>query len=548
MTKKRIIYGVAFMVCLQLALGLGATGQAWAERHSLAMFHDALAPHGTWIDYGKYGPVWHPNQVSSTWRPYLDGRWVPSHAGWTFETSEPWGWATYHYGNWMPTTEYGWVWSPGSTWYPATAAWRTSDDYVGWAPIPPADYTPEPAFIPADYNADAPILDDLAAPLWIFVKAAQFLLGFGQPYTPAYSYYNSFNSLAPLDYASIVYGGTFPLTDFYYPGYAPGAYYAYGPPLPYVSRVTNVNIVQINNYVRDHHYRGMHNVLPPSRLMERYPYVREGIPAAVREGRRFPITRAGDSARVEHALNRPGIVPPPSNLPVQEGKFPRVTPSTRAVSPKNLAQLKGMALPREATQRMTPMMSRQVRLQRQFQGPVRMETRPEFRPLANPEVTPRKPEGVPQAPAKVIEPSPGKTVQPSPVVPPGHIQPEPSRELHATPRLEAQPAPGRALYTTPRHEVQPSPSREVHAAPRREVQPAPARRIQAPAAERYYPAPIREYRRPATRVVHPTMPREFRPSPPPVYRSAPRPVYHAPAPAYHAPAPARSAPAGPRHR
>ena len=86
------------------------------------MFHDALAPHGKWIDYGKYGPVWHPNNVSSSWRPYLDGRWVPSHAGWTFETSEPWGWATYHYGNWMPTTDYGWVWSPGSTWYPSTAA------------------------------------------------------------------------------------------------------------------------------------------------------------------------------------------------------------------------------------------------------------------------------------------------------------------------------------------------------------------------------------------------------------------------------------------
>ena len=246
------------------------------------------------------------------------------------------------------------------------------------------------------------------------MKAAQFLLGFGQPYTPAYSYYNSFNSLAPLDYASIVYGGTFPLTDFYYPGYAPGAYYSYGPPFPYVSRVTNVNIVQINNYVRDYHYRGMHNVLPSSRLMNRYPYLRDGIPAAVREGRRFPITRAGDTARAEHALNRPGIVPPPSNLPVQEAKFPRVTPSARAVSPNNLGQLKGMALPRQATQPMTPLMSRQVRLQRQFQGPQRMETRPEFRPLANP--APRRPEGVPQTPVKAIQPSPGQAVQPAPAI------------------------------------------------------------------------------------------------------------------------------------
>ena len=69
---------------------------------------------------------------------------MPSRSGWVFETSEPWGWATYHYGNWMPTTELGWVWSPGSTWYPSTTAWRTSDDYVGWAPIPPPYYVPEP--------------------------------------------------------------------------------------------------------------------------------------------------------------------------------------------------------------------------------------------------------------------------------------------------------------------------------------------------------------------------------------------------------------------
>jgi len=108
------------------------------------MFYDGLAPYGNWVDYGKYGPVWYPTKVSSSWRPYLDGRWTPSHEGWAFETSEPWGWATYHYGNWMPTTEYGWVWSPGSTWYPSTAAWRTSDDYVGWAPPPPPPYFPPP--------------------------------------------------------------------------------------------------------------------------------------------------------------------------------------------------------------------------------------------------------------------------------------------------------------------------------------------------------------------------------------------------------------------
>ncbi len=485
----------------------------------MGMFHDALAPHGKWIDYGKYGPVWHPNKVSSSWRPYLNGHWAPSHGGWTFETSEPWGWATYHYGNWMPTTEYGWVWSPGSTWYPSTAAWRTSDDYIGWAPIPPPDYVPEPAFDPAGgYNPEAPILDNLAAPLWIFVQAAQFLLGFGQPFAPAYSYYNSIDSLAPLDYAPIVYGGTFPLSDFYYPGYAPGAYYCFGPPFPYVSRVTNVNIAQINNYVNNYNYTRMRNVLPPARVMDRYPYLREGIPPAVLEGRRFPITRVQDVARAEHELNRPGVLPPPSKLPVSAASIPKVTPSNRAVSPNNLGQIKGMALPHQATRPLTPTMRRQIRLQRQMAGPQRMETRPEFRPLAKPEVAPRVPEKVPQAPARGIQPSPGGAIQPSRVVPPEHFQAAPSRELGA---------------------------------PRREVQPAPAREFRAPAAEGFHPAPPREYRRPSAGGLRPTMPREFRAAPPPVFRSAPQPAFHPPAPspraispAPRAPAPARSAPSG----
>ncbi len=130
------------------------------------MFYDALSAYGNWVDYGNYGPVWYPTQgVTQNWRPYVDGRWVPTDDGWVFETGEPWGWATYHWGNWMPTSEYGWVWSPGSTWYPSTAAWRTSDEYVGWAPIPPDDYVPEPAYAPAGgYYPDEPVTGPLERP------------------------------------------------------------------------------------------------------------------------------------------------------------------------------------------------------------------------------------------------------------------------------------------------------------------------------------------------------------------------------------------------
>ena len=104
----------------------------------------------------NYGPVWRPNNVEEDWRPYTDGRWVPTDDGYVFESQEPWGWATYHYGNWMPTENYGWVWVPGRTWYPSTVEWRTSPEskpvdasYVGWAPTPPPNYVPPAAYAPS---------------------------------------------------------------------------------------------------------------------------------------------------------------------------------------------------------------------------------------------------------------------------------------------------------------------------------------------------------------------------------------------------------------
>jgi len=32
----------------------------------------------------------------------------------------------------------GWVWVPGYEWAPAWVSWRYGDEYVGWAPLPPA--------------------------------------------------------------------------------------------------------------------------------------------------------------------------------------------------------------------------------------------------------------------------------------------------------------------------------------------------------------------------------------------------------------------------
>ena len=148
-TQRPLGFIVVLALGLALALGSGFPQPASAASEDVAIFYDDLSQLGQWVDYENYGPVWRPSNVSEDWRPYTDGRWTPTNDGYVFESQEPWGWATYHYGNWMPTPGYGWVWVPGRTWYPSTVDWRTSPEseavdtsYVGWAPIPPPDYVP----------------------------------------------------------------------------------------------------------------------------------------------------------------------------------------------------------------------------------------------------------------------------------------------------------------------------------------------------------------------------------------------------------------------
>src|SRR6266436_1887504 len=102
-------------------------------------FYTKLEPHGAWLETADYGYVWQPRETESSrsWRPYTDGRWVYTDAGCTWISEEPFGWATYHYGRWTRLRGIGWVWVPGNQWAPAWVSWRKSNDYVGWAPLPP---------------------------------------------------------------------------------------------------------------------------------------------------------------------------------------------------------------------------------------------------------------------------------------------------------------------------------------------------------------------------------------------------------------------------
>jgi uncharacterized protein YraI len=102
-----------------------------------AVFYDRLSPYGQWVWLqGQY--VWVPDNVGPAWRPYTVGHWVyTDRYGWMWASNEPFGWATYHYGRWGFSNRVGWFWVPGSRWAPAWVSWRSSDDYLAWAPLPP---------------------------------------------------------------------------------------------------------------------------------------------------------------------------------------------------------------------------------------------------------------------------------------------------------------------------------------------------------------------------------------------------------------------------
>ena len=103
-------------------------------------FEQGLSPYGRWVDTPEYGRVWVPSETAPDWQPYSDGRWVDTEWGWSFASSVPWGWATYHYGRWGFGLGVGWFWVPGFVWAPAWVSWRYSPGFVCWAPFAPAGF------------------------------------------------------------------------------------------------------------------------------------------------------------------------------------------------------------------------------------------------------------------------------------------------------------------------------------------------------------------------------------------------------------------------
>jgi hypothetical protein len=132
---KKIILFAAFVTLINVGSLKAAPG--FHSGISFNFFYSSLSPYGDWVELDNDLYAWHPYNVNHSWVPYSVGRWEWTNDGWYWDSYEPFGWATYHYGRWFYDDYYGWIWVPGYDWAPAWVEWRYNDDYIGWAPLPP---------------------------------------------------------------------------------------------------------------------------------------------------------------------------------------------------------------------------------------------------------------------------------------------------------------------------------------------------------------------------------------------------------------------------
>lgn len=170
MTMKSRLAGAALIAALALPVSaLLPTSLLFApvSAHAgiLASHEATLASYGTFFEHQKYGKVWMPsaNVVPQGWHPYPPCHWVNTKYGWYFQDGTPWGAIVHHHGRWAHEPKVGWMWIPGEEFSPGWVVWKTSEQWVGWAPTPPDQ---DMKTLDADeFNTDK---------MWTFMDAKKF--------------------------------------------------------------------------------------------------------------------------------------------------------------------------------------------------------------------------------------------------------------------------------------------------------------------------------------------------------------------------------------
>ncbi len=130
---------------------------------SLQVYSHELEPYGEWerMNYRGYTYwFWRPVHVSIGWTPFTRGCWNRWHQEYVWVSTEPWGWCTHHYGNWV-NLHGAWWWTPyihmgvsfpgislvnlnihfgplfKPFWHPGRVSWVSTTSHVGWIPLAP---------------------------------------------------------------------------------------------------------------------------------------------------------------------------------------------------------------------------------------------------------------------------------------------------------------------------------------------------------------------------------------------------------------------------
>ena len=115
-----------------------ALAQAQGTQGATSDVKAVLAQYGNFVQHQKYGEVWVPSATPPGWHPYPPCHWVyTKHLGWYFDDKTPWGAIVHHYGRWTNDPKMGWLWVPDTEFSPGWVVWRTSQQWIGWAPTPP---------------------------------------------------------------------------------------------------------------------------------------------------------------------------------------------------------------------------------------------------------------------------------------------------------------------------------------------------------------------------------------------------------------------------
>ncbi len=157
-------FAFTFIAPVAAPASLGAVTAAHAQEPS--QFRSILANYGSFQAHAKYGEVWVPARSTAPegWHPYPPCNWVHTKdLGWYFNDKTEWGRIVHHYGRWAHDKDLGWVWVRGEEFSPGWVVWRTSESYVGWAPMPPEQDIKE--ISATEFNNDKH---------WIFVEAKKF--------------------------------------------------------------------------------------------------------------------------------------------------------------------------------------------------------------------------------------------------------------------------------------------------------------------------------------------------------------------------------------